>query len=143
MKTANITETHCTINEDDVVLINLGRKHHFNVLHVVQLKETEKAIQFGSITTPRHTIWFPKKALRECKEVPGVFNLAARLILGVRCSFLATCGPQCLLKSPAHFDHDNYTFHSRRNQCPLLSTLLVEYGYGRTYYFGSNSWGVH
>lgn len=77
MKTANITETHCTINEDDVVLINLGRKHHFNVLHVVQLKETEKAIQFGSITTPRHTIWFPKKALRECKEVPGVFNLAA------------------------------------------------------------------
>ena len=61
---------------DDVCLINLGSKHHFNVLPVVKLKETEKAIQFGSTIHLNHSIWFPKKALSECKEVPGAFNLA-------------------------------------------------------------------
>lgn len=77
LKTASITEQHPSVDDNNVCLINLGRKHHFNVLPVEKIKETEKAIQFGSIHTPRHTIWFPKKALRECKEVPGVFNLAA------------------------------------------------------------------
>lgn len=77
LKTATITEQHSAVDDNNVCLINLGRKHNFNVLPVEKIKETEKAIQFGSIHTPRHTIWFPKKALRECKEVPGVFNLAA------------------------------------------------------------------
>ena len=76
LKTAPILKQHPSVDDNNVCLINLGRKHHFNVLPVEKIKETEKAIQFGSIHTPRHTIWFPKKALRECKEVPGVFNLA-------------------------------------------------------------------
>ena len=74
-KTASINQVHDNINENDVCIINLGRKHNFNILPVVVCKETEKAIQFGSILTPRHTIWFPKKALTECKEVPGTFTL--------------------------------------------------------------------
>jgi len=75
-KTASINQVHDNIDENDVCIINLGRKHNFNILPVVMLKETEKAIQFGSILTPRHSIWFPKKALRECKEVPGTFTIA-------------------------------------------------------------------
>jgi len=75
-KTANNNQVHTNINQDDVCIINLGRKHNFNILPVVKLKETEKAIQFGSILIPRHGIWFPKKALHECKEVPGTFTLA-------------------------------------------------------------------
>lgn len=75
--TASINDIHSCVDENNICLINLGRKHHFNVLPVEKIKETEKAIQFGSVHTPRHTIWFPKKALIECKEVPGVFNLAA------------------------------------------------------------------
>jgi len=73
MNTATLTDIHSSVNENSVCLINLGRKHNFNVLPVEKIKETEKAIQFGSVHTPRHTIWFPKKALKECKEVPGVF----------------------------------------------------------------------
>lgn len=76
MKTALRDEVHPNIDENDVCIINLGRKHQFNVLPVVMRRETEKAIQFGSVLTPRHSIWFPKKALRECKEVPGTFTLA-------------------------------------------------------------------
>lgn len=74
--TASITDIHSSIETDNVCLINLGRKHNFNVLPVEKIKETEKAIQFGSLHTPRHTIWFPKKALKECKEVPGTFTVA-------------------------------------------------------------------
>lgn len=76
MKTANNNQVHTNIDQDDVCIIKLGRKHQFNILPVVMRRETEKAIQFGSILVPRHGIWFPKKALKECKEVPGVFNLA-------------------------------------------------------------------
>ena len=76
-KTAFSNELHSSINQDDVCVINLGSKHNFNLLPVVKIKETEKAIQFGSVITPRHAIWFPKKALSECKEVPGTFNLKA------------------------------------------------------------------
>ena len=77
LKTASCNDVHNCIDQDDVCIINLGRKHNFNLLPVVKLKETEKAIQFGSIIVPRHTIWFPKKALSECKEVPGTFSLKA------------------------------------------------------------------
>ena len=77
LKTASSNEVHSNIDENDVRIINLGRKHHFNILPVVKVKETEKAIQFGSVLVPRHTIWFPKKALKECKEVPGTFTIAA------------------------------------------------------------------
>ena len=76
LKTASSNEVHSTIDENDVCIINLGRKHNFNILPVAKVKETEKAIQFGSVLVPRHTIWFPKKALRECKEVPGTFTIA-------------------------------------------------------------------
>jgi hypothetical protein len=76
LKTASSNEVHSNIDENDVCIINLGRKHHFNILPVAKVKETEKAVQFMSILTPRHTIWFPKKALRECKEVPGTFTIA-------------------------------------------------------------------
>jgi len=76
MNTATLTDIHSSVNENSVCFINLGRKHNFNVLPVEKIKETEKAIQFGSVHTPRHTIWFPKKALKECKEVPGAFTLA-------------------------------------------------------------------
>ncbi len=60
---------------DTSALINLGRRHHFNVLPVEIIKETEKAIQFASTIHPNQKLWLPKKALKECKEVPGVFNL--------------------------------------------------------------------
>jgi hypothetical protein len=60
---------------DTTALINLGRRHHFNVLPVEIIKESEKAIQFRSTINTHHTLWMPKKALRECKEVPGVFHL--------------------------------------------------------------------
>lgn len=76
LKTATINEVHSCVDENNVCIINLGRKHNFNILPVEKIKETEKAIQFGSVHTPRHTIWFPKKALRECKEVPGTFMIA-------------------------------------------------------------------
>ena len=62
-----MTDTH--------VLINLGRRHHFNVLDVEIIKETEKAFQFRSVINTKHTLWMPKKALKECNEVPGLFNL--------------------------------------------------------------------
>ena len=75
LKTAGINKVHSNINQDDVCIINLGRKHNFNILPVVMRRETEKAIQFASVLTPRHSIWFPKKALSECKEVPGTFTL--------------------------------------------------------------------
>ena len=101
LKTASCNDVHNCIDQDDVCIINLGRKHNFNLLPVVKLKETEKAIQFGSIIVPRHSIWFPKKALSECKEVPGTFTLKAWFISipGVRCSFLATCEHQCQLST--------------------------------------------
>ncbi len=61
---------------DTSALIQLGRRHHFNVLPVEIIKETEKAIQFASTINPKHTLWLPKKALKECEEVPGIFTLA-------------------------------------------------------------------
>lgn len=77
MTTATATDSiHSAVDTDNVCIIKLGGKHNFNVLPVEKIKETEKAIQFGSVHTPRHTIWFPKKALKECKEVEGIFNLA-------------------------------------------------------------------
>jgi len=60
---------------DTTVLIKLGRRFKFNVLPVHKIKETEKAIQFGSNHSDQ-TIWFPKKALKET-EIDGIMNLAA------------------------------------------------------------------
>ena len=62
---------------DNHVMIQLGRRHHFNVLSLEIIKETEKAFQFASTINPKHTLWMPKKALSEDKEVPGIFNLAS------------------------------------------------------------------
>lgn len=76
VQTTSQTEVHPSVDENDICIINMGRKHNFNILPVEKIQETEKAIQFGSIHTPRHTIWFPKKALKECSEVPGTFTLA-------------------------------------------------------------------
>jgi hypothetical protein len=60
---------------DNFILINLGRRHHFNVLDVEKIKETEKAIQVRSTIHSKQTLWLPKKALKECNEVPGIFFL--------------------------------------------------------------------
>lgn len=62
---------------DNHVMIQLGRRHHFNVLSLEIIKETEKALQFASTINPKQTLWMPKKALSEDKEVPGIFNLAS------------------------------------------------------------------
>lgn len=61
---------------DNHVMIQLGRRHHFNVLSLEIIKETEKALQFQSVFT-NQKIWMPKKALLQDKEVPGIFNLAS------------------------------------------------------------------
>ena len=60
---------------DSFILIMLGARHRFNVLDVEIIQETEKAYQVRSTYNERHTLWLPKKALRECNEVPGVFHL--------------------------------------------------------------------
>jgi hypothetical protein len=59
---------------DNDICIQLGRRFCFNVLHVIVVQETEKAIKLQSINSDRF-LWIPKKALKQDKECKDIFNL--------------------------------------------------------------------
>lgn len=59
---------------DRDILIQLGKRFGFNVLPVMITKETEKAFQLTAMGSERF-LWVPKKALKEDRDVNGLYTL--------------------------------------------------------------------